>query len=143
MTVSRSDIAAYLATQFSALAASIGQTTNDDSATGYKSDIDAALRKFGVARADLATATVADGDEETVEALAEYYALRRFWRQLGDRVDNTRNQSSDKFGVQLDNVKAMLDDAQKRCAALGYDTAGEAWALGAYNADWIEPVVCW
>src|SRR5436190_2123558 len=84
MTLTRGHIAAYLNSQFSNLGAAIGQ--NSDPLVGFKEDVDAALRKLGVARANLATATLEDSQEEAAETLAEYYAARRIWRQLGDRT---------------------------------------------------------
>lgn len=135
--IARADLAAYLDSQFSALAASVGQDANPD--VGYSPDIDLALRKLGVARADLATATVTDSQEDAVETLAEYYALRRIWRGLGDRVNNSDGVTSYNFTNQLASVKAMLDDAQRRCASLGYDVTGEGWSVGYLNLDFLEP----
>lgn len=139
MTISRDDVAEYLDTQFSALAVSIGQ--DSDPLAGFEPDIDLAFRKLGTARADLATATVEDSQEEAVDALAEYYAARRIWRQLGDRVNTSTGVTSYTFTNQLTNVKAMVDDAQKRCTALGYDVTGDSWSIGYLNSDWLEPEI--
>lgn len=137
MTVTRADLAAYLDSQFSALAASVGQ--DDDPLTGYAPDIDLALRKLGVARADLATASLQDAQEEAYYALGEYYALRRIWRGLGDRVNQTFGATTLNFTDQRASVKAMMDDAQRRVSALGYDVTGDGWSIGYLNSDWIEP----
>lgn len=139
--ITRANIADYLDSQFSALAASVGQDT--DSEIGYGPDIDAALRKLGTARSDLATATLADSDEEAALALSEFYALRRFWRQLGDRVKHTMGTTSYDFASQQASVKAMLDEAKSAVAALGYDVTGEGWSTAYLNLDWLEPEVVW
>lgn len=136
MTVTRDDVADYLDSQFSALAASVGQ--DSDPLIGFEPDINLALRKLGTERADLATATLEDSQEDDVSTLAEYYALRRIWRQLGDRVTHTMGQTSFNFTSQLENVKAMMDDAQKRCTALGYDVTGDGWSIGYLRSDEFE-----
>lgn len=139
MTITRDDVAEYLDTQFSALAASIGQ--DSDPLTGFEPDINLALRKLGVARANLAEATVEDSQEDAVNALSEYYALRRIYRQLGDRVNTSTGVTSYNFTSQRDSVKAMLDDAQKHCAALGYDVTGHI--IVGYNSVKIETSSTW
>jgi hypothetical protein len=139
--ISRDDVAEYLDTQFSALATSIGQ--DSDPLFGYEPDINLAFRRLGVTRSALDTATLEDGQDEAVSTLAEYFALRRFWRQLGDRVNTSTGVTSYSFTTQLANVKAMMDDAQKRCTALGYDVSGDAWSIGYLNQDWLEPEVTW
>jgi hypothetical protein len=139
--ISRDDVAEYLDTQFSAMAASIGQDT--DPLFGYEPDINLAFRRLGVARADLATATVEDGQDEAVCTLAEYYAARRIWRQLGDRVNNTRGQTSFNFDGQRKQAEDIMNDAKKLCTALGYDVSGDAWSVGYLNSDWLEPEVTW
>jgi hypothetical protein len=137
MTLSRADIASYLDTQFSALAASIGQ--DPDPEEGYTPDIDLTLRKLGVARDDLVTATLGDGQEDAAWALSEFYALRRIYRQLGDRVTHTMGTTSYNFASQQASVKAMLDAAQKQVSALGYDVTGDVWSIGYMNNDTFEP----
>lgn len=139
MTITRADLAEYLNSQFSALAASVGQDTV--LATGYRPDIDNALRQLGKSRSEVATATLEDSQEEAAYALAEYYAARRFWRQLGDRVNRSTGKVSYSFTNQLNTAKAIMDDAAARCAALGYDVKGDGWSIGTLNLDWLEPEV--
>lgn len=139
MTISRDDIAAYLHTQFSALAGSVGQITTDASALGYGPDVDSALRQLGTAEGDLNTATATDANRDKVFALGEYYAARRFWRLLGDRVNHTMNETRFDFTDQRKNVKEMMEDAAKRLAVLGVDVTGDAWSMGYLNLDYIEP----
>lgn len=139
MTVTRSDLALYLDSQFSSLAASVGQDSLPEA--GFAVDIDLTLRKLGVSRSDLPDATLADSQEEAAQALASYYALLRIWRQLGDRVNRSTGKVSFSFTNQLNSVKAMLDDAKARCQALGYDVSGDAWSISTLNLDWLEPEV--
>jgi hypothetical protein len=141
MTISRTNVATYLHTQFSNLAASVGQAASDGGATGYGPDIDAALRKLGTSESDLATATVEDSYRESYFALAEYYAARRFWRQLGDRVNRRTGNNTFDFSHQLKTAKAIMDDAASRLAGLGYDVSGTGWTVGDLNLDWLEPEV--
>lgn len=126
MAVTRDNIAAYLSTQFSSLAAAVGQSASDDGETGYGPDIDGALRKLGTAEADLATATVADGLRDDVFALASFYAARRFWRLLGDRVNVKVDNSQYDYRYILGNAKTMMDAAAEECAALGYGVGGKS-----------------
>lgn len=137
MTITRDDVAEYLDTQFSALATSIGQ--DSDPLFGYEPDINLAFRRLGVTRAALATATVEDSQEEAVQTLAEYYAARRIWRQLNDRVNNTRGQTSFNFDNQKAQAKDIMDDAKKLCTALGYDVS----RIVKYNSFGIPTTSVW
>jgi len=136
MTISRASIAKYLHAQFSNLGQAIGQPS--DPLAGFAPDIDLAFRKLGIARADLPTATLADGSAEAAETLAEYFAARRIWRQLGDRTNLSLGGNSVNFTDQRASVKAMMDDAKTRCAQLGYDVSGESMTMGYLNLDWLE-----
>lgn len=122
MTISRQNVAAYLDEQFSALAVSVRQATAP--LFGYAPDIDGALRKLATAEADLATATVVDSLRDAIFALSEYYAARRIWRLLGDRVDNSTGLNSYKFDGQRKQAKEIMDNAANSCAALGYSVDG-------------------
>lgn len=136
MTVTRKQIAAYLNTQFSNLGAAIGQ--NSDPVIGFAGDIDLALRKIGKARSELATATVEDGQSESAETLAEYYAALRIWRQLGDRTNLSLGGNSVNFTNQQKVVEDIMNDAKARCASLGYDVSGDGMTIGWLNLDWVE-----
>lgn len=136
MTITRQNVADYLNTQFSGLAEAVGQSATP--LTGYKPDIDAALRKLGTVEGDLATAEVVDGSRDAYFALAEYYAARRFWRQLGNRVNTRTGSTSYNFDGQLKAAKGMMEDAANRLAILGYDVTGGGWSTGELNLDWIE-----
>jgi hypothetical protein len=119
MSISRADIAIYLDTQFSSLAAAIEQNVDLDA--GYEPDIDNALRKLGTVEADLATATLADADRAIGFALAEYYAARRIYRQLASRINFTADGSQFNYQYVLQAAKTLMDEAEKLCAALGVD----------------------
>jgi hypothetical protein len=137
VTITRANIANYLDEQFSKLAAAIEQ--DSDVVFGYAPDINAALRKVGKLESELATATVADSQRDTVFALAEYYAARRIWRQLGDRINFSADGTSVNYQHMLANVKAIMEDAASKLAVLGYDVTGQAWGLGWLNLDYLEP----
>ena len=135
MTIELEALATHLDEQFSALAAAVGQ--DSDPLTGYQPDIDNALRRLGRAESALGTA-VNEGDRDAVYALVEYYALRRFWRLLGDRVNHSMGQTSYNFAHQLNHVKAMMDDAAQACLSYGYNVTGAGWTMGYLNLDWVE-----
>lgn len=137
MTITRDDVADYLDTQFSALAVSIDQ--DSDPLIGYGPDINLAFRKLGVERAALATATLEDSQEDAVNALAEYFAARRIWRQLGDRVNTSTGVTSYNFTDQRKQAESIMNDAKKLVTALGYDVSGDAWSVGWMNSDEFEP----
>lgn len=141
MSYTRAQAAAHLQTQFATLATEIGQATTGEAATGYGPDIDQALRKLGVAEADLAAATVADADVGPYLALAEYYALRRFAGRLATKVDlpNTFAREGDRRTV-FDNVRALLKLAKETVEDYGYSVGVvPSWDVLRLNLDFIEP----
>jgi hypothetical protein len=138
MTVSRDDIAAHLNDQFSSLASAIGQTGSGDSSDGYTPDIDKALRKLGKTRSELPSATVEDAQEEAVFALAEFFALQRFWRRFGVFVNTKVDDSQFDYKQAQANAHTMMLEAKAVCAALGYDVAATGWSTGWLNLDWSE-----
>lgn len=138
MAITRQNVADYLNDQFSALATSIGQ--NATPSTGYKPDIDNALRQLGKSESELPSAEIADGSRAVYFAWAEYFAARRIWRQLGSQVDHTMGETSIKYGGQRDQAKAIMDDAAAQLTALGYNVTG-GWGVGTLNLDWLEPEV--
>lgn len=138
MTINRDAVAAYLDTQFSSLASAVAQSDSSADASGYGADVDAALRKLGKTESELATATVADGSRDVYFALAEYYAARRFWRLLSDRVNMKVDDSQFDYRYMLTNAKVLVDEAQAQCVALGYDVQGGGWTAGYLNLDWVE-----
>ena len=140
MSMDRATAATHLDYQFSVLAGEIGQAESDDSATGYGPDIDQALRHLGESEATLSAATVADAFVPSYLALAEYYALRRYGRQLALKADTTSGTMSKKFGQQAATVAALRTEAAERAAGLGYPVSGAAaWSIGQINLDYLEP----
>lgn len=122
MAISRDVIANYLDTQFSALAAAVGQDSN--LLIGYAPDLDDALRLLNVAEVDLPTATVDDGLRQVVFALARYYTAQRLWILLGDRVNTETGLTSYNFDGQRKQAQAIMDNAAGLCARLGYPVDG-------------------
>jgi hypothetical protein len=136
MSLSRDDLASYLQEEFHSLAQNIGQAS--DPATGFAPAINHTFRKLGVLEADLGDATISDADRDKALALAEYYALRHFMRQLLDRVNHTMGETTYNYTNQMNQVKAMMDDAAKLCGELGVSVRSGAWSVGWMNLDWIE-----
>ena len=121
MTIGRDAVAAYLDTQYSSLAAAVAQSDSSADAGGYGADIDNALRKLGKAESELAAATVEDGSRDVYFALAEYYAARRFWRLLSDRVNMKVDDSQFDYRYMVANAEKIANEAKAQCVALGYD----------------------
>lgn len=118
MTINRTQAARYLNGQYSDLAAAVGQHSDPES--GYAPDIDAALRALGVAESGLGLATVEDGQRDIYYALCEFYAARRFWRQLSSRPGSVAmGQESFSFSSMVANAKELMDSAAARCGRLG------------------------
>lgn len=136
MTISRANIATYLDTQFSSLAAAIEQ--EDALLAGYDPDIDNTFRKLGTLESDLATATLADSDRTIGFALAEYYAARRIYRQLASRINVTVDGSQFSYQYTLQAAKTLMDEAEKLCATLGVDVTGIGMGMGYLNLDFLE-----
>lgn len=138
--ITRAQAADHLQYQFSALASEIGQAETDESATGYGPDIDQALRQLGESEAGLAAATVADAYAPAFLALAEYYALRRFGRQLALSADLSSGTMSKKASQRSATIKALTAEAAERAAGMGYPVGGAAaWGTGLLNLDYLEP----
>lgn len=139
MSVDRMMIASYLDEQYSNLAAAIGQ--DSEPLTGYGPDINNAMRRFGKSESELASATVEDGNRDVIFALAEYYAARRFWRQLSSYATVKVDDSSFDYKHLLPNVQSLMADAAARCAELGVDPSASGWGIGWLNLDWLEPEI--
>lgn len=139
MALTRVHAELYLNGEFNPLATAIGLTPIDVATTGFGPDIDNALRMLGVVEDDLSTATVADGKRTDYYALLEFFFTRRAWRWLSDRADWTAGPDSARFGNQLENIRKLYEAARKKVEALGYDVEGSGWAVGWWNADYLEP----
>lgn len=147
MTITRAQAATYLDSQFSSLATEIGQTLRNDTATAYGPDIDAALRRMGVAEASLATATVEDTARVAFYALCDYNCLRRMARRLATRVDSGALVPEGDRERIFDNVTEMLAEAKMFVTALGYGPEGDVsaanastlWGYVDLNTDYVEP----
>lgn len=147
MSITRGQAATYLDSQFDNLATEIGQTLRNDTAAAYGPDIDAALRRMGVAEAALATATADDDRRVVYYALCDYYCLRRMARLLATRVDSGALVNEGDRQLVFDNVMTMLAEATATVTALGYGpesdagaaNAGALWGYVDYNTDYVEP----
>jgi len=137
VSLTRAELLAHLQAQFSVLATETAQATTD-TAAGYGSAIDMALRQLGTAQADLATGTVATGDEVDGLQLAEYFALRRFARDLSIRVNISLDapSASRQEAQAFAHVKALLDELKAELEGRGYLKA--SWSMGYLNLDFLE-----
>lgn len=134
----RSDALIYLQNQFSALATVTGQATTD-SAAGYGTAIDQALRQLGYSTADLAAADVPDADTPAYLDLAGYYALVRFLGALAVNVDIELDgpRAVKKRSQYFTQVKTLLDVKRKQLEDAGY--LGSSYEMGFLSLDFLEP----
>lgn len=144
MTLSRTNAATYLNSQFSGYASLANQAATDASATGYGPDIDNALRELDYTEAELAAAAVDETDRRAYFTLCEYFAARRLWVQVGAIPDVRLGPQSESYGKVLDAIQAIMKDASARASALGYSLDDEStWTYSQYNPDAIEPSNYW
>lgn len=137
--MTRADLLAYLQSVFGALAAETGAPLTDTE-NGFKHPLDSAFRRLGVGESDLAAAQTAS--VEAAQALAEYFALRRFRSLLAARVDFDATAVQGPRSQPFNHVTALLEEAASRCAATGYGVGGDEGAARVrWNLDYIEPEV--
>lgn len=124
MAYTRETAVTYLNSEFDELAADAGITPDD---SGWTTVIDRMLR-------------VDTDDEETQEALMDYYALRWIARKFSIRFAVSKTGLSVSLNQAFTQVKALLDDATKRLESLGLlPGGGGGWAVGSLNLDFLEP----
>lgn len=140
MTISRSTVANHLQSRFSRFASDIGQTVTDDSPQAYGPDIDDALRDLSVAEDDLSTATVAESSRRAYLTLAEYYAARRMWLQMSSNPNVKSGDQQVDYSKVIDSLKAIMEDASARAAALGFGPDLDQWGRISLLTDYIEPL---
>lgn len=134
----RADALTYLGESFSAIATELGVTATD-TAAGYKSVLDYALRLVGVAEGDLAAADITSDVPDYLIAL-DYAALLRFQRMAAIRVDievgdpSVRKSRSQLFKA----ISALLADAKAAAEQCGVLTGTSSWELGRLNLDHLE-----
>lgn len=134
----RADALTHLQNQFSALATATGQATTD-TANGYGPALDQALRQLGYTSDQLADADTTDAQTPDYLALAEYYALVRFWRALVTNVDVAADAPSMRksFSQIVKHVKELVDAAKADLTERGY--LDGSWTMGVINLDLYEP----
>lgn len=123
----RSDVAALIALDLSSVLAAANMV-GTDSVGNLKEPIDRALRAMGVASADLLTAEPAD--DSLYEAQAMYETLRTVYRRLGDQINIGTGGDNFQLNQMFANVKALLDEAAARVAALGGSKGGSGLLVG-------------
>ena len=140
MAITRLAVSHYLSSQFSAFASEIGQTLTDDGPNGYGPDIDNALRELDTDEGDLSSTTIADTLRRSYLTLAEYYAARRMWVRMGAKATSRLGPASVDYRSTHDAIKAIMEDAAARAAALGYGLdADTSWSFGRLGLDFLEP----
>jgi hypothetical protein len=121
--ITRLAAAAYLDGQYDNLAREINQLEHADGADGYGPDIDQALRSLGTPEDQIELAAVENAEVLVYYALCDYYALRRFARQLATKVDTGLPAQFALEGDRprvFENVMDLLAEATARVEEYGY-----------------------
>lgn len=103
------------------LAQEVNQAAFDDTATGWKADLDAAEARLG-----------GGGPRLAYYALAEYYALDRLASLLATRVDTEGYAVEGDRERIFDNARQLRAHAAGQAAGYGYPVD-----LEDYRADWV------
>ena len=114
--------------------------TNSDTTGNLKEPLDATFLALGVAYGDVATGTVASGDELKAITVAVYYGLDAVYRGALNKVDTSVGapQVSRSSSQMVANLKAALDAAKQ--AALPYlPDDGGTWGSGTITLGFLEP----
>lgn len=144
MTITRAAIVEYLQYSLTSLATETGASELDD-LDGYKLPIDAALRRAG--ETSVTVPTLADSYTEAVFALAEYAALRGYWKVASLRIDITGPDFKTTRSQLFLNIEKMLKVAADNCALLGYPVVisdksndlASGFAMVHLELDYVEP----
>lgn len=136
--MNRTALLAYLNAEYATLIRE-AQILTTDAAGGLKYPIDSAYRKLAVAEADLATATT--DKVEAIQALGDYYTLRRIARTLATRVDYGSTAVEGQRPRVFEHIERLMQSAAETAASLGYavDSDGGGWGIGKLSLDFIEP----
>lgn len=138
--MTRAELLAYLNAEYATLIRE-AQLLTTDAAGGLKYPIDSAFRRLGVAEDSLSSATTTN--VEAVQALGDYYTLRRIARTLATRVDYGSTAVEGQRPRVFEHLERLMEDAAKTCASLGYavDSDGGGWGVGTLALDFIEPKI--
>lgn len=145
MSYTRIAAATYVASEHTTLLGELGVDDTDE-AGGIKSILDRSFRALGIAESDLRAATVDDSQTRQLEAVLDYYAILRFWRESAVRVQISKRTAAGsavaKNREQLyDHLTVVLADALSRANALGLSVGVDEFEIGALNLDILEPAV--
>lgn len=139
MAITRFTVASHLHSQYSAFATEIGQASTTDAPDGYGPDIDNALRELGTDEADIPSATIDESLRRSYLTLAEYYAARRMWVRMAAKATSRLGPASVDYRATHEAIKAIMEDAAARVAALGYDVGADSWSFSRLGLDFLEP----
>jgi hypothetical protein len=134
----RADAMAYINSEFSKLIAEVGLSPTDDAA-GFSYAIDNALREYGIAPDDFDDFDTPPDQEDELQSLLDYFALRRIQRAAAAKVDVSSGASgTSKSRSQLSvQIADLLTFATERAQAYGY-VVTKSWGGGEINLDFIE-----
>lgn len=116
----------------------VGRTT-DDTVTGYKPVLDAAMRKIGIAASAFAQDDVVGAeDEEAFDALTQWLAYELILPLYALLVDQQVDQplTNIKAGQMYLNLSKERERARAAVVALGYGPS--SFAFVRWNTDWRE-----
>lgn len=120
--------------------------TNSDTTGNLKEPIDATLLALGTAWGDVATGTVAAGDELKAITVAVYYGYAAMLDAVSTRVTRSLSAASpqvsrtDAFTDLTKTLEAAM--ARAKAAALPYLPADSSWGYGTVSLGFIESEAC-
>lgn len=112
MSLARADLVTAVAGELADVLTLAGIAATDTSGA-LKEPLDRVFRALGVAEAGLASATVADGDEQRAIAYAAYFVLSRAVGALASRVDVSlgRGEANAKESQAFAHVQEQMREA--------------------------------
>jgi hypothetical protein len=140
MSISRSDLASWVGSEFSELLTAAGLTAGNGTDTGdFVNTITLALREMGESSVD----DLVDADAAEIYDLVELYALRRILGALAAKVDFSADGASVKLSEQHAMARQMYLDQRLKCEAAyglsgGPEVVIRSMTLNALNAVEVE-----
>lgn len=131
----RTSATTYLTNEFSDLAKG-AKFTSTQISTAYAIAIDNALRQLDYAETDLATADVEQVNIKKYIALLEYFALKRFLKPYGTKVDVKAGSGAvdARKSQAFEMLRQLFADAEADLARLGIPLGGLAsFEMGSIN----------
>ena len=131
--MTRTDLLTYLSDLYDEISS---EWSNFNAATFYAAPLASTFRRLGVDE----SAEIATADQESAEALGEYYSLRRFLARVATRVDYPADKMMQARSQLFKQIQDLLKEAEGRCASLGVTvTGGTDYSMMTMALDYIEP----